>query len=80
MCATRCTSIFAAISGQAPVFASWSLFAYAVAMLLIQAGFVKLHEEPIPRRKFDRAHSEYCAAVPGWLPRATAWHGSAHEG
>jgi protein-S-isoprenylcysteine O-methyltransferase Ste14 len=37
--------------------------------------FVRLHEEPTLREKFDGDYEKYCRNVPRWIPRLRAWSG-----
>jgi len=66
-------ALFTAIAGQSLVFASTALLAYAVLVLAVTAAFVKAYEEPTLRQRFGQEYDEYCANVPGWLPRTSPW-------
>jgi protein-S-isoprenylcysteine O-methyltransferase Ste14 len=57
------------VLGQAAVFGSLSLLAYAVAAALCMFGFVKLHEEPALASAFGEQYADYRRRVPGWWPR-----------
>jgi protein-S-isoprenylcysteine O-methyltransferase Ste14 len=57
------------VLGEALLWRSWTLLAWAATLL---AGFhlrVVTYEEPTLRRLFGDAFTRYCAAVPRWLPR-----------
>lgn len=69
-------AVVAAILGQAMVLAQPVLVAYAAAVALLQALFVRLHEEPALRRRYGPAYERYREAVPGWWPRLRPWSGS----
>lgn len=69
-------AVVAAILGQAMVLAQPVLLAYAAAIALLQALFVRLHEEPALRRRYGSAYDRYREAVPGWWPRLRPWSGS----
>lgn len=56
------------LSGEAIVFGSWMLAAYAALVWVIFHLFVLLYEEPALARKFGSSYQEYCRAVPRWLP------------
>jgi protein-S-isoprenylcysteine O-methyltransferase Ste14 len=58
-----------AILGQAMLFGSWALLAYAIVVMAGQAAFVRLYEEPALRRQFGVEYDAYRADVPAWIPR-----------
>ncbi|MBI4408473.1 MAG: isoprenylcysteine carboxylmethyltransferase family protein [Gemmatimonadetes bacterium] len=55
--------------GEAALYASGVLLAYALGVLTAFHGFVLLYEEPTLRRKFGPAYDDYRRAVPRWLPQ-----------
>jgi protein-S-isoprenylcysteine O-methyltransferase Ste14 len=55
--------------GEAVLFGSARLFAYAGAVFLGFHLFTVLYEEPAHRRRFGAAFDEYCRRVPRWIPR-----------
>lgn len=55
--------------GEAVLFRSYALLAYAALVWLGWHLFVVLYEEPTLRRRFGAAYDEYRARVPRWLPR-----------
>jgi protein-S-isoprenylcysteine O-methyltransferase Ste14 len=57
------------VLGQAWLFMSLPLLAYAGAMAVCCHLFVIGYEEPVLRRRFGSAYLEYQRAVPRWLPR-----------
>lgn len=59
--------------GQALVFASPLLLAYAAALLALFHAFVRLYEEPALSRKFPADYPAFKASVPRWLPRSRPW-------
>jgi protein-S-isoprenylcysteine O-methyltransferase Ste14 len=63
------------ILGQALLFASPPLLAYAAAAWLATHLFVRLYEEPKLTRTFGADYLAYCNAVPRWTPRLTLWRG-----
>ncbi|MEZ5994713.1 MAG: isoprenylcysteine carboxylmethyltransferase family protein [Hyphomonadaceae bacterium] len=63
------------IAGQALLFASAALIAYAVAASFAFMAFVLYYEEPRLRREFPDDYPAYFAAVPRWIPRLTPWKG-----
>lgn len=58
-----------ALLGAALYWASVSLLAYALAFAACSHLFVVAFEEPVPRRKFERAYDDYCLRVGRWWPR-----------
>jgi protein-S-isoprenylcysteine O-methyltransferase Ste14 len=62
-------AVLALIVGQALLFGSPALLAYAALLALGFHLFVVLYEEPHLRRKFGAEYEAYCARVPRWRPR-----------
>jgi protein-S-isoprenylcysteine O-methyltransferase Ste14 len=62
-------AVTALIAGQALVFGSWALAAYAVVIAATFVAFVHLYEEPTLAGQFGAAYEEYLRTVPGWWPR-----------
>lgn len=69
-------AVVAAILGQALLFGRPVLFAYALGIALLQAAFVRFHEEPGLRARYGEAYEAYRRAVPGWWPRIRPWRGT----
>ena len=57
------------VLGEAWLFLSLPLLAYAGAMAIIFHLFVIAYEEPTLRRRFGNAYLEYQRTVPRWIPR-----------
>jgi protein-S-isoprenylcysteine O-methyltransferase Ste14 len=57
------------VLGEARLFMSPRLLAYAAAMALVFHLFVTCYEEPVLRRRFGSAYRDYRRAVPRWLLR-----------
>jgi protein-S-isoprenylcysteine O-methyltransferase Ste14 len=55
--------------GEALLFQSLGLVAYAGAALLAVSLFVLFYEEPALTRKFGDSYRRYREAVPRWIPR-----------
>ncbi|RWN64437.1 MAG: isoprenylcysteine carboxylmethyltransferase family protein [Mesorhizobium sp.] len=68
-------SVLSIILGQALLFSSWTLIAYAAIAAIAMVSFVKLYEEPTLARRYGADYEAYRHAVPGWLPRLTPWRG-----
>jgi protein-S-isoprenylcysteine O-methyltransferase Ste14 len=66
-------SIVAVILGQALLFADWRLIAYGALFWFACHVFVVAYEEPTLRRTFGAEYESFCANVPRWIPRVTAW-------
>jgi protein-S-isoprenylcysteine O-methyltransferase Ste14 len=66
-------AILAAITGQALIFGSVRLFAYAGVVWTMFHMFVVLYEEPKLRRTFGRSYIAYLANVRRWRPRLKPW-------
>lgn len=57
------------VAGQAWLFLSLPLLAYAGGMALFFHLFVIGYEEPVLRRRFGAAYDRYRRTVPRWIPR-----------
>lgn len=68
-------AVVAIILGQALLFSSWSLVAYAVTVGAAMSGFVRFYEEPTLAARYGAEYEAYRRAVPAWLPRPTPWRG-----
>ena len=68
-------AVLSIILGQALLFSSGAVVAYGVIVGAAMASFVKLYEEPTLARRYGAEYEAYRRAVPGWLPRLTAWRG-----
>jgi len=66
-------SVAAIILGQALLFGDWRLIVYGAVFWLACHAFVLVYEEPTLRRKFGAEYEAFCANVPRWIPRLTAW-------
>jgi protein-S-isoprenylcysteine O-methyltransferase Ste14 len=68
-------AVLSIILGQALLFSSWTLVAYAVIGAIVMGSFVRLYEEPTLARRYGGEYETYRSNVPGWLPRLTPWRG-----
>jgi protein-S-isoprenylcysteine O-methyltransferase Ste14 len=57
------------VLGEAWLFMSLALLAYATAMAVLFHLFVTGYEEPTLRRRFGTTYLEYQRTVPRWIPR-----------
>jgi protein-S-isoprenylcysteine O-methyltransferase Ste14 len=60
------------VAGQAWLFGSLAVLAYAIAMAMTFHIFVMGYEERALRRRFGPAYQEYRRTVPRWLARPPA--------
>jgi protein-S-isoprenylcysteine O-methyltransferase Ste14 len=65
--------VIAIVPGEALLFGSVQLLAYAVLVWLGFFAFVLAYEEPILRANFGDECKAFCRNVPRWLPRPTPW-------
>jgi protein-S-isoprenylcysteine O-methyltransferase Ste14 len=66
-------AVLTIILGQALLFGSWWLVAYAVIALAAVVAFVKGYEEPTLTHTYGEEYLVYRSNVPGWWPRLTPW-------
>jgi protein-S-isoprenylcysteine O-methyltransferase Ste14 len=66
-------AVLAVIIGQALLLGQPILLAYAAALWLIVASFVRFYEEPTLSRRFGTEYEDYRRAVPAWWPRLRPW-------
>jgi protein-S-isoprenylcysteine O-methyltransferase Ste14 len=62
-----------AVVGQAMLFRSPGLIAYAAAFWVITASFVRWYEEPTLTRQYGDEYRTYRRNVPAWWPRLRPW-------
>jgi protein-S-isoprenylcysteine O-methyltransferase Ste14 len=62
-------SVLTALAGEALLFRSLALIAWAGIVAIWFHLFVVVYEEPRLCRQFGAAYEEYCRAVGRWLPR-----------
>lgn len=58
------------LAGEALVFRSWTLLAYAVVAWTGFHLFVIYYEEPTLKKKFGTSYESYLRTVPRWIPKA----------
>jgi len=66
-------AVLSIILGQALLFSSWTLLAYAAIAAAAMVTFVRLYEEPTLASRYGAQYENYRRNVPGWLPRLTPW-------
>jgi protein-S-isoprenylcysteine O-methyltransferase Ste14 len=61
-------SVGTILFGQTLLLASPTLLGYALAAVLIMAGFARWYEEPTLLARYGPEYEEYRNTVPAWLP------------
>jgi protein-S-isoprenylcysteine O-methyltransferase Ste14 len=64
-----CLAALLVVVGEAWLFLSLRLLAYAVAMAVLFHLLVTGYEEPTLHRRFGSTYPEYQRMVPRWIPR-----------
>jgi protein-S-isoprenylcysteine O-methyltransferase Ste14 len=67
------SGVLAMLLAESLVLGSARLLAWAAGFWLLNHVYFQLSEEPGLRRRFGDDYARYCAAVPRWIPRRTAW-------
>jgi len=68
-------AVMAVILGQSLLWGSARVLAYGVVVWLGFHLFVLFYEEPTLRGRYGAEYERFCANVPRWIPRVTAWGG-----
>ena len=63
------SGVLAVLLGEAALFGSLALLAWALVVLAINAVYFPLVEEPDLRRRFGAEYEDYAARTPRWFPR-----------
>ncbi|MBV9088622.1 MAG: isoprenylcysteine carboxylmethyltransferase family protein [Mycobacteriaceae bacterium] len=71
--------LLTAIIGQALLFGSLTLLAYAALVWIVTASFVRWYEEPTLARRYGGEYEAYRRNVPAWLPRWRPWTPTHHQ-
>ena len=66
-------AVVSIILGQAMLFGNVHVLEYAAAAWLVTHFFVLAYEEPTMLATFGDEYRQFCANVPRWIPRLTAW-------
>jgi len=69
-------AVVAVILGQGLLFGDVRVLEYALIPWLAAHLFVVFYEEPTLRRTFGAEYKAFCANVPRWIPRLSAWQGA----
>jgi protein-S-isoprenylcysteine O-methyltransferase Ste14 len=67
------SGVIAIALGEAAVFASGALLAWAALVALVNALYIPLLEEPGLVQRFGAEYETYRRNVPRWLPRLRPW-------
>jgi protein-S-isoprenylcysteine O-methyltransferase Ste14 len=67
------TGVLLVLLGEAALFGSPWILAWAAAFFAINAVWFPLVEEPGLMERFGREYDDYQRAVPRWLPRRRPW-------
>ncbi len=70
------SGVISALVGEALLFQSWLVFAWAILFAAMNALYMPLSEEPSLERRFGDAYRAYKRNVPRWIPRLTPWDGA----
>jgi protein-S-isoprenylcysteine O-methyltransferase Ste14 len=68
-------AVLSAILGQGLLFGNAAVLAYGALVWILFFLFVLLYEEPTLRASFGSDYRLFCAEVPRWIPRLSAWRG-----
>ena len=63
------SGVIAVLLGEAALFGSLAVLAWAALVFAVNAVYFPLVEEPGLRRRFGAQYDEYAACTPRWLPR-----------
>jgi protein-S-isoprenylcysteine O-methyltransferase Ste14 len=66
-------ALIVVVLGQALLFGSLGLLAYAAVIWILTASFVHVYEEPALVRQFGREYEAYRHNVRAWIPRLRPW-------
>jgi protein-S-isoprenylcysteine O-methyltransferase Ste14 len=71
--------VISAILGQAMIFGSLALLAYALAVWAMMATFVRWYEEPLLLNRYGEEYQRYQRGVRAWVPRLRPWQGDMED-
>ncbi len=66
-------AVVSIIVGQGLLLGNVRLLEYGAGAWLVTHLFVLAYEEPTMHSTFGEEYKQYCANVPRWIPRVTAW-------
>ncbi len=59
--------------GESLAISSWSIFAWAILVFVINTVYFIFSEEPGLQKRFGEEYMEYKRNVPRWIPRSRPW-------
>ena len=68
--------LFLALAGEALATQSVALAAWFACFAVVNAAYIRLHEERGLAKRFGARYREYCERVPRWWPAARLFHRS----
>lgn len=68
------SGVFSILLGEALLLGSTPLLLWFVAVVVANALYMPLVEEPGLKRRFGAEYEVYCANVPRWIPTLRPWH------
>jgi protein-S-isoprenylcysteine O-methyltransferase Ste14 len=71
--------LFLALAGESLMTQSTALLAWFACFAIVNAVYIRLHEEPGLHRRFGAPYRDYCARVPRWWPKLAARKNRAAE-
>jgi len=72
-------SVVSIILGQGLLLGNLRILEYGLTVWALFHLFVLLYEEPTLRSTFGSEYEAFCANVPRWMPRMTAWRSDARQ-
>lgn len=68
------SGVFSILLGEALLLGSTPLLLWFVGVVVANALYMPLVEEPGLKRRFGAEYEVYCANVPRWIPTLRPWH------
>jgi protein-S-isoprenylcysteine O-methyltransferase Ste14 len=63
------SGLFLVLAGEALLMQSGALAIWLISFAVVNVVYIRVHEEPGLMKRFGEPYRNYCARVPGWLPR-----------
>jgi len=71
--------LFLVLAGESLWLRSWALTWWFAAFVVVNATYIRLHEEPGLRARFGEQYRHYCERVPRWWPALATFSGRRRE-
>ena len=68
------SGVAAILLGESTLFGSRQLLVWAACVIVVNAIYIPLVEEPGLQQRFGEEYTRYRANVPRWVPRLRAWN------